>query len=131
MKPKKRCNRAGCRELVDFDKGYCAKHLAEKDKGYNKYKRNEDSLLNANGKTNREITLFYQSSEWRKVREIVLMRDHWICQVCLRKGIVHEANLVDHIIEVRSPNGWSKRLDIDNLEAINRSCHNRKVHEWS
>lgn len=131
MKPQKRCNMAGCRELVDFDKGYCEKHLAEKDRDYNRFKRNEDSFVNANGKTNKEIYEFYQSKEWKKVREYVLARDNYICQSCLRKGRVHEANLVDHIVELRSPNGWEKRLDLDNLEAMNRACHNKKIHEWS
>ncbi|MGM0259381.1 HNH endonuclease [Enterococcus sp. AZ102] len=131
MKPQKRCNKAGCRELVDYDKGYCDKHLAERDKEYNKYKRGNDSIVRANGKTDKEIYDFYQSREWKRVRGYVLMRDNWVCQSCLRKGRVHKANLVDHIVELRSPQGWEKRLDVDNLEAMNRGCHNEKEHEWS
>lgn len=130
MKPKKRCNKAGCRELIDYDKGYCEKHKQENNKFYNTYFRNEDTYINANGKTNKEIYEFYQSKEWKRVRKAVLDRDNWICQPCLREGRVHEANLVDHIVELRSKNGWSKRLDMDNLEAINRSCHNKKEHKY-
>ncbi|MHC5226910.1 HNH endonuclease [Enterococcus sp. LJL99] len=87
--------------------------------------------MTANGHTNEEIAKFYASAEWRRTRAFVLSRDNYICQPCLLKGYVHEANLVHHKEELRSPNGWERRLDVDNLEAINRKCHNKEKHYYS
>lgn len=67
---------------------------------------------------------FYHSQEWRAVRRAVLERDHYLCQTCKRNGIIKTGNTVDHIVPVRVD--WSKRLDIDNLETICTSCHNKK-----
>ncbi|AFD22319.1 HNH endonuclease [Staphylococcus phage StB20] len=75
---------------------------------------------------NREYTAFYNSTQWRKLRQQVLMRDNYLCQHCLSKGIVNDKNLiVHHKIELKRD--WSKRLDMDNLEVVCFSCHN-KIH---
>lgn len=128
---KRRCEYGGCRKLVDVGNRYCNDHRTQKNKEYNKQIRT-NSVVTANGHTNKEIAQFYASKEWRKVREQILVRDNYICQPCLSKGVIHEANLVHHKNdELRSPNGWARRLDEDNLEAINRACHNTEKHYYS
>lgn len=75
---------------------------------------------------NKEYTAFYNSTQWRKLRQQVLMRDNYLCQHCLAEGVVNDKNLiVHHKIELKRD--WSKRLDMDNLEAVCFSCHN-KIH---
>ena len=75
---------------------------------------------------NREYTAFYNSTQWRKLRKQVLLRDNYLCQHCLSKGIVNDKDLiVHHKIELKRD--WSKRLDMDNLEAVCIGCHN-KIH---
>ncbi|WP_115340543.1 HNH endonuclease [Staphylococcus saprophyticus] len=75
---------------------------------------------------NKEYTAFYNSTQWRKLRQQVLMRDNYLCQHCLDEGVVNDKNLiVHHIVELKDD--WSKRLDMENLEAVCFSCHN-KIH---
>nr|WP_275591513.1 HNH endonuclease signature motif containing protein [Mammaliicoccus sp. A-M4] len=51
----------------------------------------------------------------------------YLCQECLRQGYYQQANVVDHIIELKDD--WSKRLDKDNLIPLCHSCHNKKTKE--
>ena len=127
---KRRCEWGGCRQLVDIGSRYCETHKTESNRDYNKRVRNNE-VVQQNGVSNKEIADFYASGEWKRTRLAVLSRDNYICQSCLRKGKIHEANLVHHRIELRSPNGWEKRLDMDNLESINRGCHNKVYHKNS
>ena len=76
---------------------------------------------------NSEYTSFYNTTMWRRTREQVLIRDNYMCQHCLAEGIVNDKNLiVHHKIELKRD--WSKRLDMENLEAVCFSCHN-KIHK--
>lgn len=68
---------------------------------------------------------FYQSPRWRKARKMVLIRDHYLCQECKRRGLVVKGNTVHHIIERKIDP--SKEYDLDNLETVCPACHN-KVH---
>lgn len=73
-----------------------------------------------------KLTQFYNNATWRRTREQVLIRDNYMCQRCLAKGIVNDKNLiVHHIVELRE--AWDKRLDMNNLEVVCQTCHN-KIH---
>ena len=75
---------------------------------------------------NKEYTAFYNSTQWRKLRQQVLIRDNYLCQHCLAEGVVNDKDLiVHHKIELKRD--WSKRLDMENLEVVCFSCHN-KIH---
>lgn len=127
---KRRCEYGGCRELVEIGNRYCTAHKAQSAKEYNKNVRT-NNVQQQNGKTNKEIADFYKSKEWRQTRLAVLSRDNYICIPCLKKGYIHEGNLVHHKIELRDVGGWERRLDMDNLETINRGCHNKVWHKNS
>lgn len=70
---------------------------------------------------------FYHSSEWQAVRQQVLERDHYICQVCKRAGRITPATTVHHIVPLRMD--YSRRLDLSNLETICKACHNAEHRE--
>ena len=73
-----------------------------------------------------KYTEFYHTRAWNRTRQQVLIRDNYLCQHCLRKGIVNDKHLiVHHIVELKRD--WNKRLDMENLEAVCRTCHN-KIH---
>lgn len=75
-------------------------------------------------KVDKDLTKFYQSSQWRKMRAQALVRDNYLCQRCLAKGIVNDKRLiVHHKRELRED--WGGRLNLDNLETVCTSCHNR------
>lgn len=57
---------------------------------------------------------FYKSKQWRRVRKQVLLRDKYMCQECLRNGIVKsidskERFFVHHIVELKDD--WELRLN--------------------
>ena len=130
MSIKKRCAKAGCRELIRLGERYCDKHKNYNDKQYNKQIRH-NKALQANGKTNKEIADFYNSRDWKNRREQVLIRDNFLCQNCLRNGVISTATIVHHKRELRAKDGWEHRLEMNNLESICQSCHNHVDHEWS
>lgn len=67
--------------------------------------------------------------EWDKLRTIVLDRANGLCQChhCTSTGRITIATEVDHII----PKAKGGTDDLDNLQAINSSCHQRKTTEES
>lgn len=75
--------------------------------------------------TEEEVIKFYHSNEWRQMRQAVLERDHGIDQWELtERGRLIPGDTVHHIVEVREH--WELRNDIDNLETISKSNHNRE-----
>ncbi|MDT2240900.1 HNH endonuclease signature motif containing protein [Paenibacillus larvae] len=84
----------------------------EQARTYDKYKRNK------------EARDFYNSSAWKKCRTAVLIRDHHLCQKCLKQKKITQADMVHHIVHLTDD--WSKGLDMDNLESLCLSCHNEE-----
>ena len=48
-------------------------------------------------KTNKQHNPFYDSSIWRKKRDMIKRRDKQMCQFCLRRGKIVLATTVHHI----------------------------------
>lgn len=72
----------------------------------------------------KRVDPFYKSKEWRKCREKILIRDHYLCQQCLRNGKLTTANTVHHI---KPREDYPElALDEDNLESICPPCHNQE-----
>lgn len=65
---------------------------------------------------------FYQSSRWRRLRQVKLNADP-LCEECRRRGLVTEATVVDHIVPI---NEGGAALDLRNLQSLCDACHNRK-----
>ena len=71
---------------------------------------------------------FYESDYWRSLRKFVLIRDNYLCQICLSKGKYVTATEVDHIVPLKE--GGTNELN--NLQSLCKSCHSRKTrHETS
>lgn len=81
-------------------------------KHYDKYKRDK------------EARSFYKSKAWAKCRVLALQRDNHLCQECFRNKKINNADLVHHIKELRDYPDLA--LDIDNLESLCNSCHNKE-----
>lgn len=67
-------------------------------------------------------TAFYQSAAWRRLRMIKLQANP-VCEECLRRGLVTEATVVDHIVPI---NEGGAPLDMSNLQSLCAKCHNIK-----
>lgn len=98
----------------------------ESDKKYNQTIRQ---------RYDKDLTKFYQSSEWRKKRAEILKRDNYTCKQCLAEleagkqpsGTLDKNLHVDHVTPIR--NDYSKRLDSSNLQVLCQYHHNVKTRE--
>ena len=75
-------------------------------------------------KTNNDA--FYKFKEWRTLRLEALQRDSYLCQECIKRGIVTPADTVHHIKPLRVDS--SQAMQLSNLESVCRACHN-KLHK--
>ncbi|EOI42832.1 hypothetical protein UIS_00691 [Enterococcus faecium EnGen0313] len=115
MKPRRLCNKAGCRTLVDYNESYCDKHRPTKVSTTTYQQRKEQG-----GK----YFWFYKSKPWKHASYQYRLNNP-CCEKCLKAGIVRKADVVDHIIEIRDD--YSKRLDEENLQSLCHACHNQKT----
>lgn len=72
--------------------------------------------------------LFYNSPEWRALRQVVLERDHYECQWCKDQGrVTSQFNSIleiDHIKELHLHPELATELD--NLRTLCKDCHNKR-----
>lgn len=67
---------------------------------------------------------FYQSKEWKLLRNQKFYDADGLCEICRAKGIIKSAKEIHHKIPIEED--WSKRLDYDNLIALCSDCHNQQ-----
>lgn len=112
MNIKKRCNKSGCRELIDVTDTYCKEHTNDDYKQYNKARYRND----------KEYVRFYGSKSWREIRYQRLLIDDFICQHCkIEKQIFKEAEMVHHMYNRRDYP--EEELNIDTLVSLCNACH--------
>ena len=81
--------------------------------------REKERAFKGIDKSNSKI---YTSRQWRKLRQYVLHRQP-ICVHCVQKNRYTTANTIDHILPI---NKGGAIWDIENLQALCSSCHNKK-----
>ena len=102
------------------NKNYSQDELKNIRKENNKFYNNSVRT----NKFNNQFTEFYHSTEWKKLRQQVLLRDNYMCQICFRNGVVNDKELiVHHITELKED--WSQRLNTDNLQTVCVTSHSR------
>ena len=104
----KACRKRGCRHTTIDPGGYCEEHKGE---GWKQYKPGQNRHQRGYG------------TAWDKRRERVLKRDNYLCQECLRHGIVTTAKSVDHI-KAKAHGGTDDDI---NLESLCWPCHRTKT----
>lgn len=65
---------------------------------------------------------FYNSKEWKNLRNQKFYDADGLCELCKKNKIVERGREVHHIIPIEKD--WSKRLDYDNLILLCNDCHN-------
>jgi 5-methylcytosine-specific restriction endonuclease McrA len=65
---------------------------------------------------------FYKRVNWNKLRTLQLTTEP-LCRKCKQKGLTVPATVADHIIPIEQ---GGERYDLDNLQSLCESCHNRK-----
>ncbi|MCZ0717842.1 HNH endonuclease [Aerococcus kribbianus] len=81
----------------------------------------------------KERRQFYNSTKWRKLRQQILLRDHYECQLCKAEGRVTTGQTtvleVDHIKELEHYPELA--TDPDNLRTLCKECHNKRHHRFN
>lgn len=119
-KPRRPCSKPGCRNLTR--ERFCEDHAhiaeqqrKERNRYYDRYKRDKRAAA------------FYKSVAWRRLREQALMRNHGLCQECLKTQKITPASMVHHKVPIKVD--WSLRLRLDNLISLCDSCHSKIDHK--
>ncbi len=121
------CRKCGC--LIQYPHTYCNKceahHKEEREAQLKESKKRYDANYNK-FKRNKEHKRFYNSDEWKLLKEKYLQDQQYRCEECeklhkkdpryKRKPAVE----VHHIKHLSTPEGWERRLDYHNLMAL---CH--------
>lgn len=116
------CNRCGnlmgygsssyCSTCLPIVQGEREARLREsKRKGHRSYNRGR----------NPKYVRFYNSSEWRILSRKILQDQGYKCAWC---GAIAEG--VDHIREIKTDEGWERRLDPTNLRPLCHACHDKR-----
>lgn len=66
---------------------------------------------------------FYRSKAWKLTSRSKLQDVEYKCEAHLN-GCTGLAVEVHHRVPIQTPEGWERRLDWDNLEAVCTACHN-------
>ena len=104
-KPKRPCSFPNCSELVDGR--FCKEHERQENKRYEKYQRDPETAKR-------------YGRAWRKIRN-KFIREHPLCQQCLKDSRLKTAEEVHHILPLRR----GGTHDASNLMALCKSCHSR------
>ena len=117
----KACGRCG--NLIPYGAAYCSKCLpivqAEKEARIQETKRKGNREYNKT--RDPKYVRFYNSVEWRTLSAKRLQDDGYKCAWCGRI-----ATEVDHIEEIKTPEGWARRLDYDNTQSLCHTCHDKR-----
>ena len=117
----KPCGRCG--NLIPYGATYCSKCLpivqAEREARLRESKRKSNREYNKT--RDPKYVRFYNSGDWRSLSAKRLQDDNYKCALC---GKI--ATEVDHIVEIKTPEGWSRRLDYDNTRSLCHDCHDKR-----
>ena len=72
-----------------------------------------------------EQSQFYKTKAWQDCREVYMKKAGYICEKCLKKGLIVPAEIVHHKIHLNAENVSDPSISLNpaNLEALCRACH--------
>ncbi|WP_108163194.1 HNH endonuclease signature motif containing protein [Saccharospirillum sp. MSK14-1] len=109
-RPQQPCRARGCTTRHRNKHGYCDDHIALAT-GWRRSHQHTNANKEGYGK------------EWRRLRIEILIRDDYLCQECMRNGIITAATDVDHITS--KANGGTDHPT--NLQSLCNPCHKAKT----
>lgn len=124
----------GCGNLIEYPATYCDNcKIDVEQKKLEQYKKNKkiwDKKYNA--KRNPLYTKFYNSKEWFMLKEQYLSDHDYKCEECVKIKLFKKnyrvaiAEEVHHIEFLSTDEGWKRRLDYNNLQALCHRHHDMK-----
>lgn len=130
MAPLKACPR--CRRLIPHGLAYCetcaplaeAERQAKRDHRAEYLARKYNKTYNAKrAQDDPKYRQFRNSKPWKTLSKAKLADCGYKCEARL-EGCKRIACEVHHIEPIKTPEGWEKRFDWDNLEGVCIPCHN-------
>ena len=106
----KLCSKCGC--VMGLGSALCPACLDKAESRHTHYDANVRDKRSAK---------FYTSSQWIRLRDLMMMWAGYQCEACKAQGKLTPATEVHHKIPIRVD--WSKRLAPDNCIALCHSCH--------
>lgn len=104
-----------CKPVAEAEREAARERKAEyKRKQYNK---------RYNSRRDPKYLTFYRSKAWKLTSRSKLQAVGYQCEAKLQ-GCQGTACEVHHIKPIQTPEGWDKRLEWENLEAVCTACHN-------
>lgn len=117
MPKKRQCTYGGCKTTVFYDGSddspRCDRH---KNLSFTPKKVYHDHQYH-------RAKYFYGTNEWKKL-SIEYRRHQPLCEHCLKRDVITEADCVDHIVEIED---GGDKLEWDNLQSLCNACHNIKT----
>lgn len=120
-----------CKKLIPVGVAYCDdcrpladQQAAEAIERRAEYKRKKYNAQ-YNSKRDPKYLTFYRSKDWKLTSKTKLQTVAYKCEAQL-EGCTHLAVEVHHIKPIQTPEGWDRRMDWDNLEALCINCHNKR-----
>lgn len=114
-----------CKRLMPYGPSYCSecKPLAEAELKAIRERNAQKKALKYNRRRDPKYLTFYRSKAWKDTSRAFLQSANYKCQAKL-EGCQHLAVEVHHVQPIQTPEGWERRLDWSNLEAVCTACHN-------
>lgn len=109
--PSKPCAHMGCRRLAIAGTNRCEQHARQYNKAADSRRERPDKHL-------------YMSNRWKQLRLQQLHKEP-LCAMCMSKGDITPATVVDHIKPHKG--NWQAFHDMDNLQSLCKQCHDTKT----
>lgn len=114
---------ARCQKLIQAPNRYCDNCRVSVEQQVEQYKQKSNNRYNR--QRDKKYIQFYNSKAWRILSK--KYRDkHYLCEECQKEAkqnneySIQLSEEVHHIDPIKTPEGWERRLDWDNLKAL---CH--------
>lgn len=125
---------AKCQAVIIAPARYCNKcekiveeQILERKKNWNR---------NYNKSRDKKYVNFYNSNEWKALREKYLQDHEYKCEKCKEKKkknsryIEKIATEAHHKEPIQTEEGWKKRFEYQGLEALCHDCHDEEHHRF-
>jgi 5-methylcytosine-specific restriction endonuclease McrA len=115
-----------CKRLIPVGLQYCpdCKPQVEADLEQRRAENLKKKTAAYNRRRSTKYGAFYRSKEWRTLSQAYLRAAAYKCEAHIHPDCTGLAVEVHHKQHIQTPDGWVRRLDWDNLEAVCTRCHN-------
>ena len=114
-----------CKRMMAYGPTYCKEctPIAMAELEAIKERNAKMKMQRYNSRRDPKYLTFYRSTDWKRQSRAKLESVQYKCEARL-SGCQFYAVEVHHIKPIQTQEGWDKRLEWENLEAVCTSCHN-------